>query len=75
LIRGQAQERAAKRGIFYALQEAKVLIEQWRRHYNTIRPQSALGFKPPAPQTIPAASGDLPFAAGGCGLLAARQPG
>ena len=38
--------------IFYALQEAKVLIEQWRRHYKTVRPDSALGYRPPAPQTI-----------------------
>jgi putative transposase len=29
-----------------------VLIEQWRRHYNTVRPHSALGYRPPAPQTI-----------------------
>ncbi len=35
--------------IFYTLKEAKVLIEQWRRHYNTIRPHSALGYRPPAP--------------------------
>jgi hypothetical protein len=29
-----------------------VLIEQWRNHYNTIRPHSALGYRPPAPETI-----------------------
>ena len=27
--------------IFYTLQEAKVIIENWRRHYNTIRPHSS----------------------------------
>jgi len=32
--------------------EAKVLIEQWRRHYNTIRPHSSLGYRPPAPAAI-----------------------
>jgi hypothetical protein len=26
-----------------------VLIEAWRRHYNTVRPHSALGYRPPAP--------------------------
>ncbi|MDP6735786.1 MAG: integrase core domain-containing protein, partial [Nitrospinaceae bacterium] len=26
--------------------------EQWRRHYNTVRPHSALGYRPPAPETI-----------------------
>jgi putative transposase len=29
-----------------------VLIEQWRRHYNAIRPHSSLGYRPPAPETI-----------------------
>lgn len=35
--------------IFFSLLEAKVIIEQWRRHYNTKRPHSALGYRPPAP--------------------------
>lgn len=38
--------------IFYSLFEAKVLIEKWRQHYNTIRPHSALQGRPPAPQTL-----------------------
>ena len=38
--------------VFYTLQEAQIIIEQWRRHYNTIRPHSALGYRPPAPETI-----------------------
>ena len=37
--------------IFYSLKEAKVVIEQWRKNYNTKRPQSALGYRPPAPVT------------------------
>jgi putative transposase len=36
--------------IFYTLAEAKMLIEAWRRHYNTIRPHSSLGYRPPAPE-------------------------
>jgi putative transposase len=28
--------------IFHSLREAQVLIEQWRNHYNTLRPHSAL---------------------------------
>jgi putative transposase len=36
--------------IFYTLREAQVLIEQWRQHYNRIRPHSALGYRPPAPE-------------------------
>ena len=38
--------------IFTTLLEAKVLIENWRRHYNTVRPHGALGYRPPAPEAI-----------------------
>ena len=37
--------------IFYTLTEARVVIERWRRHYNTKRPHSSLGNRPPAPKT------------------------
>lgn len=38
--------------IFFSLLEAKVLIEKWRNDYNTIRPHSSLGYKPPAPEVF-----------------------
>lgn len=38
--------------VFYTLKEAQIIIEQWRKHYNTKRPHSALGYRPPAPETI-----------------------
>lgn len=38
--------------IFYTLREAQIIIEEWRKHYNTVRPHSALGYRPPAPETI-----------------------
>ncbi len=38
--------------IFHSLKEAEVLIERWRRHYNTVRPHSSLQYRPPAPETI-----------------------
>jgi putative transposase len=38
--------------IFYSLAEAKVIVEAWRRYYNTERPHSSLGYKPPAPEAI-----------------------
>ena len=38
--------------IFYTLQEAKIVIESWRRHYNAIRPHQSLGYKPPAPEVF-----------------------
>jgi transposase InsO family protein len=39
-------------GIFYSLRETNVLIERWRRRYNTIRPHSSLGYRPPAPVAV-----------------------
>jgi transposase InsO family protein len=38
--------------IFYTLKEAQIVIEDWRKHYNTVRPHSALGYRPPAPETV-----------------------
>jgi putative transposase len=38
--------------IFYTLQEAQIIIESWRRHYNAIRPHASLGYKPPAPEVF-----------------------
>ena len=38
--------------VFYNLKEAQIIIEEWRKHYNTKRPHSALGYRPPAPETI-----------------------
>ena len=38
--------------VFYTLKEAQIIIEQWRKHYNTKRPHSALGYGPQAPQSI-----------------------
>jgi putative transposase len=38
--------------IFYSLKEAQVLTENWRVHYNTQRPHSSLGYRPPAPTAL-----------------------
>jgi len=38
--------------VFYSLHEAQILIEKWQRHYNTVRPHSALGYRPPAPESV-----------------------
>ena len=61
---GKLRDELLNGEIFYSMTEAKVLIEQWRRHYNTIRPHSSLGYRPPAPQTIAPHRGDPPSAAG-----------
>ncbi len=49
---GKLRDELLNGEIFYTLREAHVLIEQWRVHYNTIRPHSALGYRPPAPEII-----------------------
>lgn len=38
--------------IFYSLAEADIIIESWRPHYNTSRPPSSLGYRPPAPEVV-----------------------
>ena len=49
---GRLRDELLDRELFYTLHEAQVLIERWRVHYNTKRPHSSLGYKPPAPQTF-----------------------
>jgi transposase InsO family protein len=36
---------------FYSQKEAQIIVGEWDKHYNHIRPHSALGYRPPAPQT------------------------
>ena len=48
---GKLRDELLNREIFTTLTEAKVLIEQWRREYNQVRPHSSLGYRPPAPET------------------------
>ena len=49
---GKLRDELLNGEIFYTLAEAKIVIEQWRRHYNTVRPHSSLGYRPPAPAAI-----------------------
>ena len=61
---GKLRDELLNTEIFDTLLEAKVLIERWRRHYNTVRPHSSLGYRPPAPeaiQTWPSDSGATPL--------------
>ncbi len=50
------RDELLKREIFYTLEEEQVMIESWRRHYNTVRPHSSLGYRPPAPEVLVSAS-------------------
>ena len=49
---GKMRDELLNREVFTTLEEAKVLIEQWRKEYNQIRPHSARNYCPPAPETI-----------------------
>ena len=46
---GRLRDELLNGEVFYTLKEAQTIIEQWRNHYNHIRPHSSLGYKPPAP--------------------------
>jgi putative transposase len=49
---GKLRDELLNGEIFYTLREAQIMIERWRREYNTVRPHSALGYRPPAPEAI-----------------------
>jgi transposase InsO family protein len=49
---GKLRDEFLNGEIFYTLKEVRVLIEGWRHEYNTIRPHSSLGYRPPAPEAI-----------------------
>jgi putative transposase len=62
---GKLRDELLNMEVFNTLAEAKVLIEQWRRHYNTVRPHSSLGYRPPAPDVllphhVPPSGGSVP---------------
>ena len=48
---GKLRDELLNGEVFYSFKEATIIIEGWRIHYNTQRPHSALGYKPPAPVT------------------------
>jgi transposase InsO family protein len=53
---GKLRNELLNREIFTTLMEAKVLIENWKQEYNTVRPHSALKYRPPAPEVVLAAT-------------------
>ncbi len=52
-LNGKLRDELLNAEIFSSLREAQALIEAWRRHYNAVRPHSALGYRPPAPEAVP----------------------
>lgn len=49
---GKLRDELLNGEIFYTLREAQVVLEMWRKDYNTHRPHSSLGYRPPAPEAI-----------------------
>ena len=49
---GRLRDELLNGELFYSLKEAQIIIENWRNHYNRIRPHSSLGYRPPAPEVI-----------------------
>ena len=48
---GKLRDELLNGEVFYTLLEAQIIIERWRKQYNTYRPHSALGYRPPVPET------------------------
>ena len=51
-VNGKLRDELLAREIFLTLTEARIWLERWQREYNTIRPHSALGYRPPAPAAV-----------------------
>jgi transposase InsO family protein len=49
---GKLRDELLSREVFMTLKEAQVLVERWRLEYNQLRPHSALGYRPPAPEAV-----------------------
>ena len=49
---GKLRDEVLNGEIFYTLKEAQIIIERWRQEYNTFRPHSSLGYRPPAPEAL-----------------------
>jgi putative transposase len=57
---GKLRDECLNEEGFRSVEEARVVIEHWRRAYNQLRPHSALGYRTPAERTVSAEGGSLP---------------
>ncbi len=51
-LNGKLRDEALDPEFFYTLKDVQVIIERWRREYNTFRPHSSLGYRPPAAEAF-----------------------
>ena len=71
---GKLRDEPLHGEVFKTRREAQALIEEWRRHSNRVRPHSSLGYRLPAPETVPVArSQSSPGAAPAA--MAPKNPG
>ena len=70
---GKLRDELLRCEVFNSLAEAKVLIEQWHVHYNTVRPHSAPHYQPPVPEVMLMAPAMLPNNPGSTGSAPARS--
>jgi transposase InsO family protein len=69
---GKLRDELLNAEVFHTLAEARVLIEQWRHHYNTLRPHSSLSYRPPAPEALLPM---MPWPTSGSGPMSSSQGG
>jgi hypothetical protein len=54
---GKLRDECLDREWFHTLEEARIIIEQYRRHYNRERPHSSLGYLTPTEMANGSAGG------------------
>jgi transposase InsO family protein len=62
-LRAELQDECLKQEIFPSLREAQIVISRWQNTYNRVRPHSSLGYRPPAPVTLPDVASQVPMLA------------
>jgi transposase InsO family protein len=65
---GKLRDELLNGEVFNTIREVQVLIEEWRRHYNRVRPHSSLGYRPPTPETVPMARSQIRSGAGAAAM-------
>jgi putative transposase len=65
---GKLRDELLNGEVFNTLREAQLLIEEWRQHYNRVRPHSSLGYRPPAPATVRVPSSQIGSGAGAAAM-------
>ena len=71
-MHGKLRDELLDREVFDTLWESEVFVERWRWEYNTVRLHSALGYRPPAPETVESVTGRVKTGHHGAGQLTVR---